>query len=98
MTQNSHVCAICCRPEGDCDVISGGDVKTIVRYVVVNFVVASSNSFRENREKIFPGAEVDGGTGGINAICNRPGVADDVISGYNVETFSGLPCCECMSC
>ena len=38
-------------------------------------------------KKIFPDAEVRGSAGGINAICIRPEVADDVISGYNVETF-----------
>ena len=36
---------------------------------------------------IFPDAEVGGGAGGPNAICSRPKVAGDVISGYNVETF-----------
>ena len=40
--------------------------------------------FRDNR---FPDAAVGGGPGCISAICTRPQVADDVISGYNVETF-----------
>ena len=35
----------------------------------------------------FPSAEVGGGASVINAICSRSEVADDVISGYNVETF-----------
>ena len=60
MTQNCLVCAICCRPEVDCDVISGGDVKTIVGHVVVNFEVGSSNSFRDIKIKSFR----DGGGGG----------------------------------
>ena len=46
---------------------------------MVNFEVAGSSSFRDNRENIFPDAEVDGGAGGINAICSRPEVAYDVI-------------------
>ena len=35
--QNWHVCAISCRPEVDCDVISSRNVKTIVGYIVANF-------------------------------------------------------------
>ena len=54
---------------------------------MVNFEVASSSSFRDNRDKIFSDAEVGGGACGINAVCSRLEVADDVISGYNVETF-----------
>ena len=56
---------------------------------MINFEVASCSSFRDNREKIFPDAEVSAGTGGITAICWRPEVADDVISisGYNAEPF-----------
>ena len=38
-------------------------------------------------EKIISDAEVADGAGGINAICIRPEVADDVISDYDVETF-----------
>ena len=36
---------ICCWPEGDCDVVSGRNVKTIMGEVVVNFKAASSSSF-----------------------------------------------------
>ena len=50
---------------------------------MVNFEVASCSIFQDNREKLFPAAEI----GGINAICSRPEVADDDISGCNVETF-----------
>ena len=39
------------------------------------------------KKKIFSDAEVGGRAGGIKANCSRPEVADDVISGYNVETF-----------
>ena len=35
----------------------------------------------------FPDAEAGGGAGGISAICSRLEVANDVISGCNVETF-----------
>ena len=54
---------------------------------MVNFEVARCSIFRDNLENIFPGADDSGGAGGINAICNRPAVADDVVSGCNVETF-----------
>ena len=49
MTQNLHVCPICCRLEVAYDVISGRKVKTIEGYLVVNSEIAeiaSSNSFR----------------------------------------------------
>ena len=48
MTQTEHVYAIFCRPEVAGDVITGGNVKTIVEdYVVLNFETASISSFRE---------------------------------------------------
>ena len=47
MTQNEHVYAICCRPEEGGDVILGQHVKTLEGYIVVNFEVASSRSFRD---------------------------------------------------
>ena len=47
-------------------------------------LILTSSEITE-RKKIFPAAEEVGD--GINAICNRPEVADDVISVYNVETF-----------
>ena len=55
MTQHLHVCAICFRPEEVYDVISGRNIniKTIEGYLVVNFVVASSNSFRDIPQKSF---------------------------------------------
>ena len=54
---------------------------------MVNFEVAGTSSCRDNREKIFPGAEVGCGAGSINAICSRPEAADDVVSGCNVDTL-----------
>ena len=45
MTQNEHVYAICCRLEVGCDVSSGGNVKTIEGYSVLDFEVASFSSF-----------------------------------------------------
>ena len=50
-------------------------------------IIASHSIFRDNRE--FLDAEAGGGAGGINVICSRPEVADDVISGCNVENFRG---------
>ena len=55
MTQNEHVCAICCRPEVECGVISGRNVKTIVGYVVVNFEICSSSSFLDIQKESFRG-------------------------------------------
>ena len=57
MTKHLQVCTICCRPEVVYDVISGRNVKTIERYVVVNFEVASSNSFRNIKKNHFVTAE-----------------------------------------
>ena len=37
MTQNLHVCVICCRPEVVHDVISGPNIKIMEGYLVVNF-------------------------------------------------------------
>ena len=53
MTQNEHVYAICCRPEAAGDVISGGNVKTVEGYGVLNFEAVSFSSFRENRNQPF---------------------------------------------
>ena len=47
-----HVYEIYRRLEVDCGVISGRNVKTIGGYVVVNVEVASSSSFRDNREDV----------------------------------------------
>ena len=52
MAQNEHVYAICCRPEVDNDVLSGGSVKTIDGYALENLEVASSSSFRDIQNKI----------------------------------------------
>ena len=52
MTQNEHICAICCRTEVDGDVISGENVKTVEGYTVLNFEVASISSFRDIKKII----------------------------------------------
>ena len=54
MTKNDHVYANCCRPEVAGNVISGRNVKTIENYVLVNFEVASSSSFRDRLKNQFP--------------------------------------------
>ena len=59
MTQNEHVYAICCRPDVAGDVISGENVKTIEGYAVLNYEVASFNSYRDIKKKSFH----DGGGG-----------------------------------
>ena len=53
MTLNEHVYAIFCQPEVAGDVISGGNVKTTEGYAVLNFEIASINSFRENQNQPF---------------------------------------------
>ena len=49
-------------------------------------VISTGKLFNAPR-KNFPDAEVGDGAGDIYAICCRTEVADDAISGYNVETF-----------
>ena len=56
MTQNKHFKTICCRPEVDCDVISGGNVKTIESYAMLNFEVASLSSFRDIKKSFVTAA------------------------------------------
>ena len=53
MTQNERVYAICCQTEVGDDVISSRTVKTMEGYVVVNFEVAGSNSFRDIPKNTF---------------------------------------------
>ena len=53
--------------------------------MLVNFEIASSISFRF--KKSFCDSEVGGGVGSVNAICSRPDVDDDVISGQSVDIF-----------
>ena len=53
MIQNEYVYAILCRPEVAGDVVSGGNVKTIEGYAVLNFEVASISSFRDIKKKLF---------------------------------------------
>ena len=53
MTQNLYASTICYRPEVVYDVISGRNVKIIKGYLVVNFEVAISNSFRDIQNKSF---------------------------------------------
>ena len=61
MGQNLHICMICCRPDVVYDVISGRNVKTVEGYYVVNFEVATSNSFRDLKKSFHDG---EGGGGG----------------------------------
>ena len=53
MTQNEHVCVICCRLEAADDVISRENVKTIEGYALLNFEAASISSFCENQNQPF---------------------------------------------
>ena len=54
---------------------------------MVNFEVASSSNVRDFSKRSFCDGEVGDGSGGVKAICSRPKVADDVISGEDAETF-----------
>ena len=62
MTQNEHAYAICCRTEVANDVISGRNVKTTEGYIVVNFEIASSSSFRDFSKRLFCDDEVGDGS------------------------------------
>ena len=53
MTQNLNVCTICCRPEVVYDGISGRNAKTVEGYIVVNFEVTISDSFRHIKKNHF---------------------------------------------
>ena len=61
MTQNEYVYAICCRPEGAGDGISGGIVKTIKGYAVLNFEVTSFCNFSgiQNYHFVTAAADID---------------------------------------
>ena len=83
MTKNENVYMLCCRPEVDGDVISCCNVKTIEGCVVVNFEVASSNTFPDFRNISFCDGEVGGNSGGMKTIC---------ISGEKVDTFRYYTC------
>ena len=76
MAQNEQVYAICCQPEVDDDVISGRNKRTTQSYAVVNFEGASFSTFRDFTKRSFFSRGSD-----MNAICSRPEVADDAISG-----------------
>ena len=55
--------------------------------MVVNFEDANFSTFRDFPKRSVCHAEVGYGSGGMNAICNRPEVADDVTSSTDVYTF-----------
>ena len=64
MTKNEYVYVICCRPEVAGDVISSENVNTLERYAILNFEVASFNSFRDIQKKSFRDGGGGGGGGG----------------------------------
>ena len=49
MTQNLHVCANCCRLEGDNDVIAGVGVDNVCTDVYIKLGDSRSNGFRDIR-------------------------------------------------
>ena len=49
MTKNVHVCAICCRPEIDNNVIAGPAVDNVGVDVPIKFCDSRSNGFRDIR-------------------------------------------------
>ena len=52
MIQNWHICVVFGGPEVAGDVITSQNVNTIEGYIVVNFEIASSSSYWENKKKI----------------------------------------------
>ena len=63
-----------------------------------NVEVASSSSFRDFPKRLFRGCEVGDGSGGVNTICRRPEVDDDVISVEDAETFQEYICILFVHC
>ena len=59
---------------------------------MVTFKFASSSTFRDLSGRSFCDAEVDDGSGGVNAIYSRPEVTNDVVSGWDVATFRDYIC------
>ena len=59
---------------------------------MVVFEVASCSSSRDIPKQLFCNGEVCDGSGGVNAICSRPEVTDDVIFGEDAETFQEYVC------
>ena len=57
--------------------------------MALNFEVASSISFQGFPKRSLCNGEIGDSSGGANAICSRPEVADDIISGEVVD-FPGL--------
>ena len=53
----------------------------------VNFKGARFSTFREFPKRSFCDGETGDGSGGMNAICSRPQVDDEVISSRDVDTF-----------
>ena len=88
-----HVNAICCRLYVNDDVISGQNIKTGQGSAVINVEGASFSTFLNIPKRSFCDVEVGDGSGGMNATCSRPEVADDVISGIYVDTFFKLEGC-----
>ena len=79
MTQNEHVYAICCQLLVDDDVIFRWNIKTVEGYVAVNFEATSFSSLMTFPKRSFCDSEVGRDSGGVNAICSRPEVPNDVI-------------------
>ena len=92
MTPKWHACAICFRTQFHCDVLSGQNIRTTPGYVALHFEDASCSILRDFPKRSLCHGEVDDGKGGMNAICSRMEVADDVIAGTVVDTFQCYAC------
>ena len=73
-------------------VISGHIIKTTQGYAKLNFEDTSLSTFGDIPKRSFCDGEVSDGSGSMNAICSRPEVADDVISGMDVKTLRYYAC------
>ena len=90
MTQNLHVCTICCRPEVVYEVISRRNIKIMEGNLVIYCEVASSNSFRDIQKNHFvtAAAEAD-----IDDCIKRNAFAFRLIIGhYRCNLLSSSPC------
>ena len=58
----------------------------------LNFEDANIRTFPDFPKRSFCHGEIYDGRGGMNAICSRQAVADDVTSGNDVKTFRCYAC------
>ena len=96
MTKIEDVYAICCRLEAAGDVISVESVKTVAGYVVLNFEVGSSSSFRDIKKHHFvTPAAAEAGAADIDDSIKRQRIRLSLKNADHVSIKSlVLQCCQ----